>query len=73
MMGTEGHFFGGALMWFFWILIIAGIFFIFQSMAKGNSGGSADHETPMEILKKRYARGEIDEEEYERRRKELES
>jgi uncharacterized membrane protein len=27
----------------------------------------------MDILKRRYARGEIEEEEYERRRKELES
>lgn len=74
MMGDEGHlFYGGGFMWVFWILIIAGIFFLFQNMTKGNSGGSSDKETPMDILKKRYARGEIDEEEFERRRKELES
>ncbi len=74
MMGDEGHlFYGGGFMWIFWILIIAGIFFLFQNMTKGNSGGSADKETPMETLKKRYARGEIDEEEFERRRKELQS
>ncbi len=72
-MNYDGHFFGGGFMWIFWLLIIAGIFFLFQNMAKGSSGGSSDKETPMEILKKRYARGEIDEEEFERRRKELES
>ena len=73
-MGDEGHYFGGGFMWFFWILIIAGIFFIFQTMTKGSSGNSLhDKESPLEILKKRYARGEIEEEEYERRRKELES
>ena len=54
------------------ILIIVGLFFVFLNMAKGNSGGLADKETPMEILKKRYARGEIEEEEFERRQKELE-
>ncbi len=73
MMNYDGHFFGGGFMWIFWVLIIVGIFFVFQNMAKENSGGSADKETPIEILKKRYARGEIDEEEFERRRKELES
>ena len=73
MMNYDGHFFGGGFMWVFWILIIVGLFFVFQRMAKGNSGGSSSNETPMEILKKRYARGEIDEEEFERRRKELES
>lgn len=74
MMGDEGHlFYGGGFMWIFWVLIIAGIFFLFQTIAKRNSDGSADKETPMEILKKRYARGEIEEEEFERRRKELES
>ena len=61
-------------MWLFWILIIAGIFFLFQAMAKGSTDSSLpDKESPLEILKKRYARGEIEEEEYERRRKELES
>jgi len=71
MMGTEGHFFGGGFMWLFWILLIIAIVFIFQNVAKGNS--SSANESPLEILKKRYARGEIDEEEYERRRNELEN
>lgn len=75
MMGNEAHFFfGGGIMWLFWILIIAGIFFLIQNMVKGNSGSSSnDNDSPLEILKKRYARGEIDEEEYERRRKYIES
>lgn len=73
MMNYDGHFFGGGFMWIFWIFIIAGILFIFQNMAKGNSGDSSDKETPMDILNKRYARGEIVEEEYNRRRKELEN
>lgn len=60
-------------MWVFWVLIIAGIFFLFQYAIKGSAGGSLDKETAMEVLKKRYARGEIDEKEFERRRKELES
>lgn len=73
MMNYDGHFFGGGFMWVFWILLIAGIFFLIQNMTKGNSdNSSSDKETPLDILKKRYARGEIEEEEYERRRKELE-
>ena len=72
MMGEEGHlFYGGGFMWIFWILIIVGLFFVFQNITKGDSDGSSDKETPMDILKKRYARGEIDEEEFERRCKEL--
>lgn len=75
MMGDEGHlFYGGGFMWVFWILIIAGIFFLIQNMVKGNTDqSSSGNDSPLDILKKRYARGEIDEEEYERRRKELES
>ena len=73
-MNYDGHFFGGGFMWLFWILMIAGIFFVFQTMTKGKSeNSSSDKESPLEILKKRYARGEMEEEEYERRRKELES
>jgi len=75
MMTNNGHyFFGGGFMWIFWILIIIGIFFVFKNMSGTNSNNSSlDNESPLEILKKRYARGEIEEEEYERRRKELEN
>ena len=73
MMNFDGHFCGGGFMWVFWILIVVGIFFVIQNMTKGNSGGLLNKETAIDILKKRYARGEIDEEEFERRRKELES
>lgn len=72
MMNYDGHFFGGGIMWIIWILIAMGVFFIIQNVVKGNTRSSYSNETPLEILKKRYARGEIEEEEYESRRKELE-
>jgi len=67
-------FLGGGFMWVFWILLIVALFFVVQAVAGGGQrrGGNIDG-SPMEILKKRYARGEIDEEEFERRRKELET
>lgn len=75
MMGDGGHFFyGGGIMWLFWILIIAGIIFVFLNMSRGSFNNPPQKkESPLDILKKRYARGEIEEEEFERRRKELES
>jgi len=75
MMGNESHlFYGGGFMWIFWILIIIGVVFLIQMMTKNKSRTSShENESPLEILKKRYARGEMEEEEYERRRKELES
>jgi len=65
--------FGGGYMWLFWILLIVAIV-LAMKFVSGNSGGSSgagDDESPMSILKKRYARGEIDEEEYNRRAREL--
>lgn len=57
--------------WFFWILIIVGIVFLVRWFM----GNKADdvQERPLGILKKRYARGDIDQETYERIKKELES
>ena len=68
----EGHWFGfgGGFMWLFWILIILAIVLLIRGVSGGQS--TENRETPLEILKKRYARGEIDEEEYKNRRKELE-
>lgn len=71
MNGTGGMFFGGGFMWIFWILIIVFIIYAIKA-GMGNSTDDSSKESPLEILKKRYARGEINEEEYERRRKELE-
>ena len=76
MMTNDGHFFfwGGGFMWIFWILVLAGIIFFILNMSRGNNGRTpGDNDSPLEILKKRYARGEIDTEEYEQRRRELES
>ena len=73
MMNYDGHFFGGGFMWILWIIITVGVFYLIQNIIKGKTPDSFDNETPMDILNKRYARGEIDHDEYEKRRKELES
>jgi len=65
-------FFGGGFMWLIWIaLIIMFIYAIKISFNNSSDNSGSTDESPLEILKKRYARGEIDEQEFERRRKEL--
>jgi len=64
------HFFGGWMMIFWLILIIAGIAVVIRALMKTNNQQDTS-ETPMDILKRRYASGEIDKEEFEERKKEL--
>lgn len=65
------HFFGGGWMMFLWWFLII-ILIIFMVRFLWNSGqNKQSKETPMEILKRRYANGEIDEEEYNKRKREL--
>lgn len=65
--------FGGGLMWIFWIILLAILFVILKEFFRSSPGNpTKPDENPLDILKNRYARGEIDEEEYERRRIELE-
>lgn len=69
----NGMAFGGGFMWVFWILLVVVIVVVAKALSGGSaSPGSAAPEDPLEILRKRYARGEIDEAEFERRRHELE-
>ncbi|MBC9795783.1 SHOCT domain-containing protein [Sinomicrobium weinanense] len=58
------------LWWIFWVILIVGAAWLIYLKSTGNNtGGSKD--SPLEILKKRYAKGEISKEEYEETKKTL--
>ena len=69
MMGGWGMgWFGGIFMVVFWILILVGLVFVIRWLlqATGKKGDSRQSGSrALEILKERYARGEIDKAEFE--------
>lgn len=70
MWGNQG--FMGGFMWIFWIAVIVGIILLVKWIVQQNRpGGQQQGEDSVEILKKRYARGEIDKEEFEQKKKDL--
>lgn len=66
--GMMGYGWGGIFMWL--LLIVVGIILV-SAVLKGSNNTSEKNDTPIEILKKRYARGEISKEEFERMKKDL--
>ena len=72
MMGNYGspwgmHTFGGGiLMFLFWGAFIGGIVLLVAGLARQGAQPVGQNESPIEILKRRYAGGEIDREEFER-------
>jgi putative membrane protein len=60
-------------MWLWWLLGLALLVLLVWVIARAAGGQRArvDEESPAAILERRYARGEIDEQEYERRLKTL--
>ena len=63
------HWFGGGFMWVFWVLLIIFIFWGARSFTANND--SNQQQSALDILKKRYARGEINQEEYEAKKRDL--
>lgn len=66
---------GWVFMILFWILMIAGVIAIVRWLAAGASRqqntSSPPNKTPADIFRERYARGEIDREEFLQRLKDL--
>lgn len=60
------HFFGFFFMIFFWGLIIYGLLHVFRGTPTSHK-----HQDHIDILKERYAKGEITKEEFDSMKKEL--
>ena len=54
----------------FWILILVGIVLLIKYLWEG-AGSKGSQESALEVLKKRYARGDISKEEFEEKKKDL--
>ena len=66
------HNWGMPMMWFIWIPLIVLIIWLVVKQTKTDQSSGQKKKSSMEILKRRYASGEITTEEYERRKKVLE-
>ena len=68
-----GHAMFGPFMWLFWLVLLVVVIIALRVLSGGAARGDGPgaKQTPLELLEERYARGEIDEEEFERRRRTL--
>jgi len=57
---------GGILMLLFWAAVIGGGVLLVAGLGRQNAPPTERDDTPLEILKRRYASGEIDHDEFER-------
>ena len=67
-----GHGFGGGFMWIFWILIIVGLIWLVIGATRSRGEETTRDESALDILRQRYARGEIDRDEFEQKKRDLE-
>ncbi len=79
MMNYYGYGYGGwsifGFLWMilWWAVIIIGIIALVRWLGHGRHHGWHDHgHSALDILKERYAKGEIDKKEFEERKKDLE-
>jgi len=67
-----GFGYGGMFMWIIFLIVIGLLIYFIVQAQKTKGRTPTQTESPLDILKKRYAKGEIAREEYERMKKDLE-
>ena len=67
----EWHGYGGGMMWIFWILIIVALLWFVAMATRRGDTPRQQEKSALEILKERYAKGEIEREEFEQKQKDL--
>ena len=67
----SGHWMWGGFMWFFWLAVLVAVILLIRWLIQSKPGEQSQPENSLEILKKRYARGEIDKEEFEQKKRDL--
>jgi len=65
--------YGGMFMWVLFLILIGLLVYFIIQAAKTKGQAQTQTEGPLDILKKRYARGEITKEDFDRMKKDLES
>ena len=71
MMGYGAY--GGMLMWLILIIfVVVIVYFVFERSKKSGNQDRLSGESPTEVLKKRYAKGEITKEEFETIKRDIE-
>ncbi|MFQ6083343.1 MAG: SHOCT domain-containing protein [Candidatus Aminicenantia bacterium] len=67
-----GHWMFGGFMWIFWIAALIGLVFFVKWLVQQSKASETNYsENSLEILKRRYAQGGIDKDEFEQKKKDL--
>jgi len=70
-MYGEQHWFGGGFMWIFWLVLIIAIIWGAKVFSANENKSSVHEKSALDILKERYARGEINHDEFEQKKTDL--
>lgn len=68
-----GFGYGGMFMWIIFLIVIGLLVYFFVQAQKTKGQTPAQGESHLDILKKRYAKGEINKEDFDRMKRDLES